>query len=799
LLAALLTPLALFLGVELVLRLGRYGYDTHFLQHLRQENQNLLVPNPRFGWRFFGPEVSRWPYPFAIPERKATNVVRILVFGESAARGEPQPEFGLPRVLEAMLNLRVPTVRFEVVNVAMTAINSHVILPIARDCARAEGDIWVIYMGNNEVVGPFGAGTIFGSQTPPLPLIRANLALKSTRVGQLVDATFRNVGKRSDSADSNWGGMGMFLEQQVPASDARMAAVYHHFAANLTKIIRTGERAGAGIVLSTVAVNLKDCAPFASDHRLDLSPSELAEWQKAFEAGCQAYEAGQFPEAQTNFNLAATIDDTYAELCFRQAMCALALGQVPAAHTAFEQARDLDTLRFRCDSRLNQIIRETAEQLAGPRLGFVDAEQSFATQSSNSVPGNEFFYEHVHLNFAGNYLLARLIAEQVVPLLPAWARDQVPAHGPWPTEAECAQRLGHSLWHEVAGWRSILSTVKEPPFTSQLNHRTLLRQLESHYEKLTRELTVQRLAACAEISAQAVAANPTDAILHYQLGVLQRAQSNLVAAITSVRQELALLPNDPAGWTLLGEILMQTRDFTAAEAAFRRSFALGPQGAKSRLVLAKMLAAVGKSEQSLAEYHDFLRHYPTSIPALLQVGQLLETFGRTNEAAGYFQQAFENRRQREPELVELGEFFLRRREHAMALTCFTEALQQNPDEFELQFAAGRCLASLGRYEEASRYTSEAIRLSPERPEAHQIHGIVLSKRGLTADAITEFQEVLRLQPRSREAELNLGVACFQAGRMEDARSSFDRVLAQDPTNAMALQYLHKLSGPGPKP
>ena len=46
----------------------------------------------------------------------------------------------------------------------MTAINSHAILPIARECARRDGDLWIIYMGNNEMVGPFGAGTVFGSR-----------------------------------------------------------------------------------------------------------------------------------------------------------------------------------------------------------------------------------------------------------------------------------------------------------------------------------------------------------------------------------------------------------------------------------------------------------------------------------------------------------------------------------------------------------------------------------------------------------------------------------------------------------
>ena len=38
----------------------------------------------------------------------------------------------------------------------------------------------MVYAGNNEVVGPFGAGTVFGTQVPPLPLIRASLAVRKS-------------------------------------------------------------------------------------------------------------------------------------------------------------------------------------------------------------------------------------------------------------------------------------------------------------------------------------------------------------------------------------------------------------------------------------------------------------------------------------------------------------------------------------------------------------------------------------------------------------------------------------------
>ena len=141
----------------------------------------------------FGPEQARLPYPFSFSQTKPSDTIRIFALGESAAKGDPDPQFGISRMLQTMLTLRHPAVRFEVVNTAMTAINSHVILPIARDLTAAQGDVWVIYMGNNEVVGPFGAGTVFGPQSPPLPLIRSALALKATRTGELLDSILQRA------------------------------------------------------------------------------------------------------------------------------------------------------------------------------------------------------------------------------------------------------------------------------------------------------------------------------------------------------------------------------------------------------------------------------------------------------------------------------------------------------------------------------------------------------------------------------------------------------------------------------
>ncbi|HEY2858845.1 MAG TPA: tetratricopeptide repeat protein, partial [Terracidiphilus sp.] len=677
----------------------------------------MFAQNNQFGWRFFGRDLARWPYPLSIPQTKPTNTVRILVLGESAARGEPQPDFGLPRVLQAMLSLRYPGASFEVVNAAMVAINSHAILPIARDCVRAGADLWVVYMGNNEVVGPFGAGTIFGSQSQPLPLIRASLAAKATRTGQLLDSMMQGV-HSSRHADTIWGGMTMFLDQQIRADDPRMAGVYHNFERNLTDILQAGKRSGAGIVLSTVAVNLKDCPPFASAHRPGLSEADKSKWEHLYHQGSAAQEAGRIDEAEAHFREAAALDDTFAELRFRQGECALARGNVVQARVDYQAARDLDTLRFRCDSRLNELIRRAATNGAGPRLMLADSERAFAERSADGLPGEELFYEHVHLTFAGNYLLALTIAEQVKKLLPGWVIQR--ESGPdWASPDSCAGRLGRSAWHDVAALNSIHATLNDPPFTGQLHHSDQMRRLEQELARRSAVVvTPAGLAAALETAESALKAAPDDATLYEQVANLKRASGDFAGAAAAAKHELELLPSASEGWALLGSILARQGQLDEAATAFRRAFHFGPQGIKSHLELADSLAMLGKQDEAIREYRRILAHKPNCVPALLQLGQVLEKLGRQAEAEECFRLALSNRSPRFPELMEMAEFFQRRGKFEAAATVYLDALKLNSADARTQLGAARNLASLGRYDEAAPHSAEALRLAPEFVEAH---------------------------------------------------------------------------------
>jgi hypothetical protein len=156
--------------------------------------------------------------------------------------------------------------------------------------ARYEPDLFVVYAGNNEVVGPFGPGCAYLSQMPPLWLIRASVFVRATRTGQLVGALMGRLA--GGAAPAEWGGMSMFVNSAVPGDDPRLGAVYRNFEANLDGIVDAASGAGAKAILCTVVANLKDCPPFLSRHRQGLSGADLSAWTAAFDAGRLAWRLG---------------------------------------------------------------------------------------------------------------------------------------------------------------------------------------------------------------------------------------------------------------------------------------------------------------------------------------------------------------------------------------------------------------------------------------------------------------------------------------------------------------------------
>lgn len=783
-----LSPLLAFALVEGGLRLAGYGYPTAFLLESEVEGESVLTDNPKFGWRFFGPAIARVPCPTVLPAAKPAGTYRIFVLGESAAYGDPHPEFGLSRMLEVLLKARWPEAQFEVVNAAMTAINSHVVLPIARDCARHESDLWVVYMGNNEVVGPFGSGTVFGRQVPRLALIRGSIAVQQSRFGQWLAGLMRR-GQGLANRQAEWEGMRMFLEHRVRHDDPRMDRVYAHFARNLEDLLEAGRGRGIKIVASTVASNLKQCAPFASEHRPGLTPEQIADWTQHYQAGAAAEIAGKRAEAIEAFEKAGQIDGEFAELQFRWARCCLALGQAGEAREHFGLARDLDALRFRADRRINDLIRRTAGGREGEGIRLVDAEALLARQSADGVPGEALFYEHVHLNFDGNYLLARAVADEVATLLPATLTGDGDAPPAWLSAAECAERLAWTDWSRYETAESMIRRLNEPPFKDQSDHDARHQRLRQQLEGLLPALKPEALREAAAVHRRAIDAAPRDWALHKNLARLLQRLGDLAGAAESCREVVRRLPHCTEPRAQLGAFLTQLGRCEEALREFDAALSLKPDSVQSINGRGLALAQQGQADAALREYERSLKIDPDYGETHLRLGMLLSSLGRVEEARGHFRRALGHRLLDADAMVSLGKMCFGQGWASEAISNFTDALRLEPTHAVAHFCLGGALASVGRRFEAQTHYAEAVRLEPTLAEARLGLGIELGRQGKDEQAAEQFAEAVRLKPDLKEARLNLGIALHRRQRHEEALRQFEEVLRLDPTNSIARRYM----------
>src|SRR5205807_7690597 len=100
-----------------------------------------------------------------------------------------------------------------------------------------------------------------------------------------------------------------------------------------------------------------------------------------------------------------------------------------------------------------------------PGVSLVDAERELSLGVPDGLPGEEQFYDHVHLNFSGNYLVARQLAERVEKEL----FSETDISGPWMSEAEVSRQLAFTDFDRHRVGEEMRMRLRQPPFSTQNN------------------------------------------------------------------------------------------------------------------------------------------------------------------------------------------------------------------------------------------------------------------------------------------------------------------------------------------
>ena len=127
------------------------------------------------------------PQDFSVSVDRDPRVKRVVLIGESAAAGFPQPQFNLARVVQVLWQARFPETPIEVVNLTMVGVNSHILRHFAREAMKLQPDALVVYAGHNEVIGPYGPAALLTPFQPSSWLVQASLSARNSRLGRALE------------------------------------------------------------------------------------------------------------------------------------------------------------------------------------------------------------------------------------------------------------------------------------------------------------------------------------------------------------------------------------------------------------------------------------------------------------------------------------------------------------------------------------------------------------------------------------------------------------------------------------
>ncbi len=294
--------------------------------------------------------------PRAVAKPKTAR--RVALLGGSAALGSGYtPLVAMSGQVERALRSVSPSQPVEVIDMGIGGAASSQVLQVLRSLlAQGSPDLVLVYSGNNEMLEALAITA----------MPEAGQRTQRLRRGLWSLHLFRLLSRAVPDQDPEQGGHapgGALHEAELVLDEADRAAARALYRRNLQAMAREAREVGVPLVLSTVAVNLRDYRDPGGSHE----------------------EQALFGEAHAR----------------------LADGRLDEAREAFEAAVEQAARPSRADRQLRQILREVAAE-QGVTLCDVAAE--LAERAQYGIPGQDLFFDSCHANQQGHEIIGLSMA-----------------------------------------------------------------------------------------------------------------------------------------------------------------------------------------------------------------------------------------------------------------------------------------------------------------------------------------------------------------------------------------------------
>ncbi len=426
-LIALALPFVLVGLTELGLRWAGYGGfgTTYHVAATTPDGRTLIaVTNERVDTFFFkNRDLPGQMSPTFYWEPKAPNGVRVMIVGESAIKGFPQPtSLTAAAFLEQMLTDALPDRDVKVVNLGTTAIASYPILELGTEALDHDPDVLIVQAGNNEFFGAFGVASLNSAGNSPMAIAfqRWGKSLGIVQWGEGLVAKMRGPAKPMKNSSATLMERMVGRDYTAP-NDPLRAAAARNIQAHIHELIRRAERRGVPVVVCITGTNERGMAPLGES-----TVDGVAESDRPRFDGLMALDPEDAGAHVDDLRWAVSVAPEHARAHWMLGTGLHARGDFDGARAEFDRAVDLDPMPWRATTQIMDAVRGA---MVGTGAVECDARAAMRDASEGGTIGWNLMVDHVHMDVAGQEIVARALFDALtrVPSLgiPADASSRV--------------------------------------------------------------------------------------------------------------------------------------------------------------------------------------------------------------------------------------------------------------------------------------------------------------------------------------------------------------------------------------
>src|SRR5450432_3871098 len=555
---SILLPFLVLILLEFSLRIFHYGYDLSLFMEY-PGNKNFLVLNPDASKRYFNdPGMAPTGNSELFKKIKDKNTCRIFILGESTTIGYPYFHNGsFHRWLQYRLMQTFPDQQFEIINLSLTAVNSYTVLGFAKELINYKPDVVLIYTGHNEFYGTLGVGSSNRIVNNTM-INRLMLFLRQFRIVQLLTNLYEKV-KNSPGSDTQYSGQTLMQrmvgDQQIAFGSNLYDKGVKQFVSNINETLELFNNHHIPVFVSNLVCNDRDLKPFVS-----ILPDSVRfpDFGKNLVLGVNEFDQGNWKSAYQYLQLADKIYDAHALCNFYLGKLSDLQGDQVKAKFYFARARDMDGLRFRAPTQINDTISKLCNKY--PYAHLVDTKTVFEESSTDHIIGNELMLEHVHPNLIGYAILSDVFYE-------ALKKEQIisPAKENELTFQQLIQTMPITTVDSLTGIFRISRLKNSWPFKASFARDSL--EIRSEEEKLADSIAFQKMSWPYAM----------DVLYNYYL-----AKNDLLKAKTVLETLVLEYPTEANFYDRTAAIYGKLGNYEDAAFYFRKAFAIRPSFADAK-------------------------------------------------------------------------------------------------------------------------------------------------------------------------------------------------------------------------